>query len=100
MFLKRDISVQALPLFLKIRADHPNAQYFAYYLEYLTFHLPDGMLVPALEYLVKNKMTGERFLKFINEDCQRSALELLRHMTMRLERSTKLRTLTRKDIRA
>lgn len=96
--MQREIQIQALPLFQRIRDNHPNIHYMAYYLEYLTFHLPEAKLLPALEWLVKNRLTGEKFLEFIQGDCRRSGLELIRQLTMRLEREKKTRTLTVKDI--
>lgn len=96
----RQIDSKAMPLFYRIRGGHPNAHHFAYYLEYLALHMPDKMLVPALEMLLKLRLTEQRFLDFVRDDCARSGLELIRQLTMRLEREKKLRTLTIRDVKA
>jgi hypothetical protein len=97
--LSAEISPLAMPLFFKIRGQHSDSQYFAYYLEYLTFHMPERLLVPALEWLIRNGVVEERFLDFVQNDCARSGLELVRNLTMRLERDKKPRQLFDKDIR-
>lgn len=96
--LHREISSKAMPLFFKVKADHPDAHFFAYYLEYLTFHMPEKMLIPALEWLIKNRIVGPRFYDYVKSDCAASGLELIRNLTMRLEREKRLRTLTAKDL--
>lgn len=88
-----------MPLFNQIRAGHRDAHFFAYYLEYLTFHMLPGRLEPALKWLVKNGVVGERFFDFVHHDCAGSALELIRNLTMRIEREAAPRALTIKDIR-
>lgn len=95
-----DVDRRAFPLYYKIKDNHENKQLFAYYLEYLTFVLPQARVLPALEWLVKNKITGEKFVQFIRHECQLSPLEFVRHVTMRLEREKTLRHLHVKDIQA
>lgn len=96
--LNREISSSAMPLFFRVRADHPDAHFFSYYLEFVTFHLPERMLVPALLWLIKNKIVGAKFYEFVKVDCANSGLELVKHLTMRLEREKRLRALTAKDL--
>jgi len=95
-----DIPAEAIPLFHKIRHDHVSPHYIAYYLEYLTFHMPVAKLVPALKWLVKNDLRGQRFVDFVNGQCKRSGLELIRHLTMRLECEKRERKLYAVDIRS
>lgn len=97
--LQQDISIKLIPLYLQIRNGHSNVSSFAYYLEYLTFHMPEKMLEPALKWLVRNQLTGQKFLDFVQGECARSGLELIRNLTMRLEREKKVRALTARDIR-
>lgn len=94
----RDISINALPLCVIIRDDHPSVNFFAYYLEYVIFHMPENMVLPALRWIVNNGLTGRKFLDFVQGDCHRSGLEMIRYLTMRLERERELRTLTAKDL--
>lgn len=81
-----------------IRDFHPNAAKFSYYLEYLIFHLPQRKLTASLEWCIKNKLTGEKFLEFVAMECHDSGLELIRHLTMRLEKEKTLRQLHVTDI--
>lgn len=92
-----EISARCMPLYHQIKGSHRDAQSFAYWLEYLTFHLPIHLIEPALMWLVKNGITEERFLVFVEGECRKSGLELIRHLTMRLEREKRTRTLTVKD---
>ena len=92
------IPKSALALFYKIKGNHLDAHNFAYYLEYLTFHLPEGKLVPALEWLIKNKLTEDRFIEFVQGECKNSGLELIRLITMRLEKDKKPRKLYAPDL--
>lgn len=93
-----NISAEAIPLFKKVWSGYPESATFAYYLEYITFHLPPERLIPALQILIKNKLVGPRFLDFVQDDCNRSGLELVRQLTMRLEHEKKLRPIYRKDL--
>lgn len=94
----QQIPKSTIELYFRVRANHPNVHYIAYYLEYLTFHIPERMLVPALEWLVKNKIVGERFIEFIHNDCAKSGLEMIRYLTMRLEKEQKTRKLYAMDL--
>jgi len=94
----RYIPVDAYKLYHDIRASHHNAQCFAYYLEFLTFNIPNSKLIPALEMLRKQKIVGERFITFIENDCQSSPLEFIRQVTMRLEKEKKPRKLYAVDL--
>jgi|SRR6267378_3408348 len=93
------IAEEAMSLFHQIRNFHPNTQYVAYYLEYLAFHIREPLLVPALQWLIKNKIVGQKFIDFVQEDCSRSGLELIRQLTMRIEKDKHFRRLHRKDVR-
>lgn len=96
--MEKEISSMTIPLFQEIRSNHSRIHDFAYYLEYLAFHMPDRMLVPSLLWLIKNKLTGQKFLDFMAIDCKNSGLELIRYLTMKLEHDRQLRSLTVKDI--
>ena len=95
----RMIPEAAMPLFTQIHAGHRNAHFFSYYLEYLAFHMPVPKIVPALQWLVKNKICGERFIMYVRGECRASGLEFIRNLHMRVEREKKLRELFVKDIR-
>lgn len=89
-------------LFFQIKGElvgSSDTQACAYYLEYLALHMPLALLVPALEWLIKNDLIGRRFLQYVQGDCARSGLELIRNLTMRLEKEKRLRVLTAKDLR-
>jgi hypothetical protein len=96
----RLLTPETMTMFGRVRGQHPAAQTFAYYLEYMTFHLPNGMLEPALNWLIRNKLTGPRFITFLRNECDDSALELIRQLTMRLEKEKKMRALFAKDVGA
>ncbi len=97
---QRMVSKQAVELCTRIRAGHANLTYFAHYLEYLLLHLPEGRIVPALTWLVRNGQTGQRFLLFVQNECGNSALELFRYLTMKIENDRKLRAINVRDIRS
>jgi hypothetical protein len=97
--LEHDIPKRAIYLFFRIVDGHKRAEFFAYYLEYLVFHMPEKMLIPSLEWLIAQGLTGDRFMDFVYNDCAASGLELIRHLTMRLERDRKTRSLYSADIR-
>lgn len=88
-----EISQSIVPLCLRIKGDHHNAQHFAFYLEYIIFHMNPKKVEPALTWCVKNKLVGQKFLDFIANDCRHSALELIRYLTMMLEKEKQMRAL-------
>lgn len=93
------VESEVIPLCERIRAGETDRLHdLAYFLEYTALHLPERMIVPALQWLVSNGLTGSRFLEFVDGTCGRSGLELIRHLTMRLEREKSLRRLTVADI--
>lgn len=96
---ERMVDTAVIPLVERIRAGHNSAHEFAYFLEYLIFHMPEPRLVPALWWLVSNRVTGQKFLDFVNEDCSKSGLELVRELTRRIEREANVRPLFAEDIR-
>lgn len=95
----REIPEQAIGKFMRIRDDHPDGPTFAFFLEYLTFHMPTKRLDAALDWLLLNRLTGTKFLALCIIDCKGSGLELIRYLTMRLEREKKARRLHLKDVR-
>lgn len=92
------IPLKAIDLCNRIKGHHTDLHFFSYYLEYLIFHLPERKLIPALESLIADKRTEHRFVEFVIEECENSGFELIRHITMRLDRDKKLRGLTREDL--
>lgn len=96
--MHRLIPQESTTLFWTIKGDSSDVQASAYYLEYIALHMPIPRIVPALEWLIKNGLTGNKFLHFVQNDCAKSALELIRHLTMRLERETSTRALYAKDM--
>lgn len=95
----KNIPEIAMEYFQRILDGHPDGATFAFFLEYLTFHMPDAKLIPALEWLLKNELTGQRFLVFAIVDCKGSGLEMIRYLTMRLEREKKIRRLHVTDVK-
>lgn len=47
----------------------------------------------ALHWLVQNRVTGKRFLELVNFQCGGSPLELVRYLTMRIEKEKHVRSL-------
>jgi hypothetical protein len=55
-------------------------------LYFLDLHLPRAMLLPGLELLKKNKLTGEKLADFVMAECQGDPLAFMRWLVARLER--------------
>lgn len=94
-----EISAKIPRLADKIRDGHKATSFIAYYLEYLIFHSKPSHVEPSFSWLLKNGMTGQKFVDFIKVDCRESGLEMIRYITMRLEKEKKLRRLTAGDMR-
>lgn len=84
----------------KIHAGCVPADFYAYYLEYLIFQMPEDRLVPILDWLIKKGITGINFKHFIETQCAKSGLELIRHVTRGIEKERELRKITIGDLRA
>lgn len=87
-----------LDLFHRIRGAHRDIHHFAYYLEYMVFHLPREKLLPATQWLLRNNLTEQRFIDLIKNECHSSGLEFIRYLTMKLERESQTRALSRRDV--
>lgn len=87
-----------LDLFHRIRGAHRDIHHFAYYLEYMVFHLPRDKLLPATQWLLRNKLTEQRFIDFIKNECKSSGLEFIRYLTMKVEHETRMRPLSGRDV--
>jgi hypothetical protein len=96
--MRRDIPAEALPLCFQIRDWHTDITHFASFLEYLCLHMKDGFLVPALKWLVDNRLTGERFIQFTKNECKGSQLELYRYLVMRVKKESKLSNIHAKEM--
>lgn len=94
----RDIPMETTTLFWKVKGDATDLAAVAYYLEYIALHMRVERIVPALTWLIRNQLTGNRFLDFVYNDCAKSGLELIRNLTMRLERESSVRKLFAKDL--
>lgn len=81
-----------------IRDGHSDIHRMAYFLEYIIFHMPEPKRSPALEWLIRNDLRGQKFLDFIKGDCKSSGLELIRLLTMRVEKERTPRKLYAADI--
>lgn len=62
-------------------------------LHYIHLHMPNARVVEALRWLLANKLTGGRFVDFAEGECKGSNLELIRVLTMRIEKDKKERKL-------
>lgn len=95
----KQVSQRAIKLLFKIWAGYNPVADITYYLEYISLHLPEERLEPALEWLIKNELTGKRFAQFVEFECGRSALELIKQVTKGIERTKGLRTIMASDLR-
>jgi hypothetical protein len=62
-------------------------------LHFLDLHMPRHLLLPALAYLQKNKLTGERLADFVVWECQNSYVEFQRRLISALLKEPQLRLL-------
>lgn len=53
-------------------------------MHFLDLHMPRAMLLPALELLQKNKLTGKKLADFITAECQGDPLCFMRWLSARL----------------
>src|SRR5665647_3035282 len=95
----QQVSQRAVRLMFQIWHGHQPAGDVAYYLEYLSLHLPEARLELALSWLLRNDIRGPKFMDFIEEQCARSALELMRQVTRGIEREKEVRPIMASDMR-
>lgn len=67
-------------------------------LHYLDCHFPEAKIDTALWWLIKNCLTGKRFLSWIESDCAGSNLEMIRQLTAKIEREKQTRKLYTGDM--
>ena len=67
-------------------------------LHYLDTFFPRHKLESALKWLVRNKITGQRFVDWIETDCFGSQLEMHRKLLQIVEKERYMRVLTNKDL--
>jgi hypothetical protein len=63
-------------------------------LHYLDSHFPKAKLPYALNWLIRNKLIGQRFIDWVDFDCVGSNLEMMRRLMAAVEREKVLRPLT------
>lgn len=95
----REIPARDIYLFEKIWDHYPEAHKILYYLEFLALHMPAIRLRPSLEWLIRNELTGAKFIDFVSAECASSGLELIRQLTKRIEREKNVRKLFSDDVR-
>lgn len=78
-------------LFLRIWSGHANVHAIVTRLFYLDVHFPVARLDAALRWLIRNSLTGDRFLQFVDGDCAGSNLELHRKLIAATEKEKKTR---------
>lgn len=78
-------------LFLKIWQGYEPFHDVTARLFYLDVHFPEAMLDAALEWLVRNRLTGRQFVQFVQGDCAGSNLELHRRLLAKVEHEKSLR---------
>jgi hypothetical protein len=81
--------------FLRVYDGNENTLQYLYYLDCI---LPKPKLLPALSWLVKNKLTGIKFITWIKTECNGSLLEMVRRLTMHIENDKTPRKLFKKDV--
>ena len=67
-------------------------------LHYLDTHFPRLKLEAALKWLVRNKLTGQRFVDWIEMECFGSQLEMHRKLLQMVEKERHTRHLTFLDL--
>lgn len=76
-----------------IAEDHPEA------LSHLQFLYNTKRSNEFFEYLIKNKLTGKRFVDFVKGQCQNSRLAMLAFLISKVEKNRELRPVYRNDLK-
>lgn len=80
-------------LFLKVWNGHNAFEEITPHLHYLDVFFPRAKIEEALKYLVKNNLTGKRFVEWFMMDCDGSQLEMHRELLKRVEKDREARRL-------
>jgi hypothetical protein len=75
-------------LFLTIWAGHADTHSITTRFHYLDCHFPPAKLDAALSWLVRNRLTGQRFVEFVRHDCHNSNLEMHRKLLEKVDNQT------------
>lgn len=67
-------------------------------LPYLHFVYNTKRSSEYFSYLIKNRLTGKRFMDFVKGPCKNSMLDLLAYLILKTERNKELRPVYRNDL--
>lgn len=70
------IPPQRKELYFRIIDTHPDPKKIAVHLYFLDAHMPEHKLDVALKWLIRNRITGECFIRWLQTECQGSYLHM------------------------
>lgn len=69
---------------LQVLDGYQPHQFITTALHFLDLHMPRAMLLPGLELLKKNRLTGKKLADFLLGECDADNLEFMRWLSARL----------------
>jgi hypothetical protein len=93
------MSQERRKLYLSIWAGYEDTHSITTRFHYLDAHFPDEKLNAALNWLLRNQLTGKRFVEFVRAECFNSNLELHRKLLEKINVEKGVRILYGKDFR-
>lgn len=83
---------------LKVWDGYTRFEFIAKPLYFLYIHMPPAKFLASLDWLIAQRLCGQRFIDFYMLDCRHSDLELQRVLLSKVEKVSKERLFAGKDV--